>query len=162
MFERRLSLALLLIIGLAGCGFKLAGTVSLPPQLSRIYLDADSLNRQQRERLATSLERAGAEISQRAEAGLPRLSVALRVIPDRKLVASASTGKTVERISRRLDFNLRSADGALLLGAKSLVQQRDMVRDDDNLLSSGEERSSVIRDLEQALFNQLIHQLRRI
>ena len=80
-------------------------------------------------------------------------------VPDRELATSASTGDTVKLIRRSLSFNVKAADGKILLEAQTLNQQKDVSLDDDNLLSSDREKESVIRDLEQALFDQLIRQL---
>jgi outer membrane lipopolysaccharide assembly protein LptE/RlpB len=83
-------------------------------------------------------------------------------LPDRRLVSSARNGKTVERLARSLDFSLRAADGEMLVPTRTLVQQNDIVLDDDNLLASSKEKASVLEDLHQALFEQLIRQLKRI
>jgi outer membrane lipopolysaccharide assembly protein LptE/RlpB len=55
--------------------------------------------------------------------------------------------------------NVKAADGKFLLEAQTLHQQKDVSLDDDNLLSSDREKETVTRDLEQALFDQLIRQL---
>jgi outer membrane lipopolysaccharide assembly protein LptE/RlpB len=83
-------------------------------------------------------------------------------LPDRRLVSTASSGRTVERLSRSLDFILKSTTGEVIAPAKTLLQQKDAELDDNNLLSSNREKANVIKDLEQALFKQLINQLRRI
>lgn len=70
--------------------------------------------------------------------------------------------KTVDRLARGLDFNVKSATGEVLLETKTLLQQKDIVLDDDNLLASTREKKTVIEDLETALFNQLVQQLTRI
>ena len=153
-----IALALLL----SACGFRLAGTYSLPPELERIHLVTKQFSRDQQERLSQRLQAAGAEVLTAPDANAPRLTVTLRELPDRRLVTGAGTGKTVDRLSRRLDFSLSDAAGAPMTPARSISQQKDVVLDDDNLLSSGQERRSVILDLEQALFNRLIQQLIRI
>jgi outer membrane lipopolysaccharide assembly protein LptE/RlpB len=75
------------------------------------------------------------------------------------MATGARTGATVKRISRSLSFNVKAADGQTLLEPQTLNQQKDVSLDDDNLLSSDREKESVTRDLEQALFDQLIRQL---
>ena len=157
-------LLMIAFIGLASsaCGFKLAGTTSLPPQLGQIYLVTSDFSERQRKALLQRLSQAGAQVSSQPVAQAVQLNVALKALPDSRLVASASNGKTVERLARSLDFSLKGADGNLLAPAKTLTQQKDIVLDDDNLLSSGVEKRSIIEDLEAALFNQLIFQLKRI
>lgn len=154
-------LLLCLVLLITACGFRLAGTASLPPELDSIQLIASDLSAAQRERLIARLERAGARVTGVAGEASIQLVVSLESVPDRRLATSASTGRNVNRLSRRLVFSLRD-DGAPLAPPRSLVQQKDIAVDDDNLLASDEERDSVLRELEQALFEQLIRQLARI
>ena len=83
-------------------------------------------------------------------------------MPDRQLVSSASSGATVNRISRSLDFTVKSAGGELLAAAQTLRQQKDIALDDDSLLASNRERENIVLELEQSLFQQLVRQLTRI
>jgi outer membrane lipopolysaccharide assembly protein LptE/RlpB len=83
-------------------------------------------------------------------------------LSDRQLVSSASSGATVKRISRSLDFNVKSAEGEMIAPARTLRQQKDVALDDDNLLASNRERENTILELEQSLYQQLIRQLTRI
>jgi LPS-assembly lipoprotein len=152
-------LVLLVSLGLSACGFRLAGTAELPPQLESIYLVTSDFSNSQRNRLKRSLSNAGARLVEQLESQAVQLNVSLKVMPDRELATSASTGGTVKLISRSLSFNVKAGDGKILLEAQTLHQQRDVSLNDDNLLSSDREKESVTRDLEQALFDQLIRQL---
>ena len=152
-------LVLLVNFSLSACGFKLAGTAELPPQLATIYLVTSDFSDLQQNRLRRSLKNAGAQLVEQMEPQVVQLNVSLKVMPDRELATSASSGGTVKRISRSLSFNVKAADGKTLLEPQTLHQQKDAFLDDDNLLSSDREKESVTRDLEQALFDQLIRQL---
>ena len=158
----RFIILLLVGIGLTACGFKLAGTADLPQNLSDIYLSADGLSKPQRKELRRQLTRAGAEFVNRDHEGAVTLKVSLKALSDLRLVTSASNGKIVERVSRSLDYSLKSADGALIAPAKTLQRQKDIEVDDDKLLSSGQEKERVVLELEKSLYDQLIRQLIRI
>ena len=155
-------LVLLVSFCLSACGFKLAGSTELPPQLASIYLVTSDFNDAQRRLLQRSLSNAGARLVEQLDSQSVQLNVSLKTHPDRDLATGASTGARVNRISRSLSFNVKAADGEILLAAQTLRQQNDATLDDDNLLSSDREKEKVIRDLEQALFDQLIRQLTRI
>jgi LPS-assembly lipoprotein len=155
-------LVLLLSFCLSACDFKLAGTAELPPQLASIYLVTSDFSDAQRRLLQRSLSNAGALLVEQLDSQSVQLNVSLKTLPDRDLATGASTGVRVKRISRSLSFNVKAADGEILLAAQTLHQQRDASLDDDNLLSSDREKEKVIRNLEQALFDQLIRQLTRI
>lgn len=158
----RFAIVLIATIGLAACGFRLAGTASLPQELSSIYLQTSGFDAQQQAALRQQLTRAGAELKNQDDPGAVKLTVSFKVLPDRRLVSSARSGNTVERLTRGLDFSLRAHDGEMLVPTRTLVQQNDIVLDDDNLLASSKEKASVLEDLQQALFEQLIRQLKRI
>ena len=155
-------LVLLVSFSLSACGFRLAGTAELPPQLATIYLVTSDFSDLQQNRLRRSLKNAGAQLVEQMEPQVVQLNVSLKVMPDRELATSANSGVIVKRISRSLSFNVKAADGKTLLEAQTLHQQKDASLDDDNLLSSNREKETVTRDLEQALFDQLIRQLNLI
>ena len=154
--------AIVACIGLAACGFRLAGTAYLPAELSTIHLVSKNLSKQQQDELRGRLTRAGASVVNQSTADAVLLAVTFKVIPDRQLVSAASSGRRVERIARSLDFSLKSPNGEVIAPVKTLLQQKDIELDDNNLLASNRERANVIKDLEQALFKQLINQLQRI
>ncbi|MBT8436958.1 MAG: hypothetical protein KJP11_06275 [Gammaproteobacteria bacterium] len=158
----RFVIVLVISAVVAACGFRLAGTSNLPQALSSITLLTSGFDRQQQDALRLQLTRAGAELENPDDPDTVQLTVSLKALPDRRLVSSARDGKTVERLARSLDFSLRAADGEMLIPTRTLVQQNDIVLDDDNLLASRKEKASVLEDLQQDLFEQLIRQLKRI
>jgi len=149
-------------VGITACGFRLAGTADLPPELSTIQLVAKNLNKQQQDEIRGRLTRAGARVVEQATADAVLLAVTYKVIPDRRLVTGGSSGRNVERIARSLDFSLKSPTGEVIAPVKTLKQQKDIELDEDNLLASDREKVNVAKDVEQALFKQLINQLQRI
>lgn len=158
----RLSILLLAGLGLTACGFKLAGTADLPQNLSAIYLSAKDLSKPQQEELRRQLSRAGAEFVNRDAEGAVILKVSLEAPGDFRLATSASNGKAIERLTRRLEYSLKSTDGSLIAPAKTLQREKDFELDDDSLLSSDQDKKRVVRDLEKSLFDQMIRQLIRI
>ena len=152
-------LLVLLCVNLAACGFRLAQTAAVSKSISSIHLVTQNFTDSQRARLVDRLQNAGAILANGAS---NRLTVSLQKIPDRTLVNSAESGKSVERLTRQLRYSIRTADGEVLVEPTTLVQRRDITLDDDNLHSSNRERREIIEDLEVALFNQLVHSLQRL
>lgn len=162
--ERTVRVLLLVGLGLtlAACGFRLAGTADLPQSMSSIYLVTNNFSDSQRNSLVQKLEQAGASVSSRESSDATRLTVNLRKVKDLTLVNSASTGETVERITRQLEYRVQANNGEALVETTELTQQRDITLNDDNLHSSRQERRDAIADLEAALFNQLLRRLERL
>jgi len=149
-------------LGLAACGFRLAGTADLPAELSTIHLVTKNFSDQQQDELRGRLTRAGASVVDQSTADAVLLAVTFNIIPDLRLISAGSSGRIVERVARSLDFNLKSSTGEIIAPTRNLLRQKDIELDDDNLLASNREKENVIRDIEQALFKQLINQLQRI
>ena len=165
----RLSLiALLCGLCLSACGFRLAGTggvsgaTELPPQLASIYLVTRNLNAVQRKSLEESLTSAGAQLVAQADGSSVKLSVTLNELADTRLATGGSGGNVVKRINRSIDFNVKAADGEVILEKTSLRRQVDLTLSDDSLLASNRERRDVTLDLEKELYDQLVRQLLRI
>lgn len=161
-FRQFVVLFLALALAPGGCGFRLAGTEQLPQEVAAIHLEAPDLTPQQIKTLQQFLKRAGATIRAAAGGDAVVLTVSLAAPPDRRILSSASSGKTVELVTRELTFSLKDAAGTTLIAPRTLSQQSDLIVDDDNLLAAGEEKTNLIRDMQRALFNQLIRQLIRI
>ena len=147
---------------LGGCGYRLAGTDSLPESRSEFRLLTQNFSNARLSALRSRLEQAGAKLVDDGGASVAVLSVSWLAPADRSLVSSASNGKTVQRITRGIRFSLRDAAGKNLITDKTLTHQTDILLDDDNLLASDQERADVANDMQGALFNQLIRQLNRI
>jgi len=159
---RRLAVLLLLAAAAYGCGFRLAGTGSLPENLARMQLETSDFDNAQRDALLRRLQQAGADVSAEAAADRATLKVRLLSPADRRLVTSASSGKTVDRLSRGLEYSLWGADGQLRDGPRKLILENDLTLDDDNLLSSTDERQSAIEELESRLYDRLVRQLQSL
>jgi len=156
---RLLILMLCFTLTLSACGFRLAGTVDLPQQLSSIYLSDNGFNNSQRKTLQRRLTQAGATLAEQAGTGAVKLSVNLKQLPTRQMATAAGTGANVKRLTRQLDYSVKSADGQTIVPNTTLTQQRDASLNDDILLSSDREEEAVARELENALFDQMIRQL---
>jgi LPS-assembly lipoprotein len=149
-------------VGLAACGFRLAGTADLPAELSTIHLVTKKFTEQQQDELRGRLTRAGASVVDQPTEDAVLLAVVFNIIPDRRLISAGSSGRFVVRIARSLDYVLKSPTREVIVPLKTLRQQNDAELDEDSLLASNREKENVTKDLEEALFKQLINQLQRI
>ena len=147
---------------LGGCGYRLAGTDSLPESRAEFRLVTQNFSVAGDSALRSRLKQAGAKLVVDPAASVAELEVSWLAPADIGLVSSASNGKTVQRISRGIRFSLRDAAGQELITNQTLTQQTDILLDDDNLLASDQERAEIAVDLQRVLFNQLIRQLNRI
>jgi LPS-assembly lipoprotein len=158
----RVLISLAFLLCLTACGYRLAGTVELPPQLATINLETNNFKEIQRKALVRTLQSAGASLVEQSDTDAIRLTVTLDSPPDRQLATSASSGNIVKRITRNLTYALHSADGKVVSPAQNLSQQADISLNADSLLASNQERDNAVVNLEQALYRRLVLQLTRI
>ena len=160
--KMRWVLLLCLLASLQACGFQLRGFSSLPDHLNQIRLVAKNLTTTQQRNLNQQLERAGATLHRDDDGEPAILSVSLKSLAERKVVDSAGSDQTIVRLSRQLQFSLTEASGNRLVDNKTLVQTQNLELDDNNLLGVEGERQRTRENLDKALFNSLMIQLRRL
>ena len=153
-------LIVLLLASPGACGFYLAGSSSLPPQLASIQLHSDNLDSSQRVLLNQQLIQAGANLKENQSAGVVRLSVAIKDLPERKLADTAGSGKTIIRLFRQLSYSMTTATGEQLGEQKTILRQLDIELDSDDLAGLEYERQSAGVLLDRALIGHLIFQLK--
>ncbi len=156
-------LILLCLTGsLQACGFQLRGFADLPDHLSQLRLVANNLTTTQQRELSSQLERAGATLHQNDESEPVVLSLSLKSLTERNIVDSAGSNQTIVQLSRQLQFSLIEASGNRLVDNKTLVQSQNLELDDNNLLGIEGEKQRTRENLDKALFNSLMIQLRRL
>jgi len=112
--------------------------------------------------LEKSLTKAGAEVVAQADLATAWLGVTLNELPDQQLATGGTGGDVVTRITRSLDFEVKAADGKIIVPRRGLRQQQDVTLNENTLLAANRERKAVTEELEQALYDQLARQLARI
>jgi len=160
---RRLWLILpCMLIVLQACGFQLRGLGSLPEHLSNMRLLADNLSSSQQRTLGQRLQRSGVTLRFDDESNPVTLRVAIKSLPERKVADSAGSGQSIVRLSRQLTFTVTDAAGERLADNKIIEQKIDLELDDANLLGTEGEKQKALDNLDAALFNSLMIQLRRL
>jgi len=160
MYSSRSIIIALLVANLAACGFYLRGSSSLPPQLVSMQVLAENLDSRQKTALKQQLIQAGASLKDNRADDAVHLTVAIRVLPERKLADTAGSGKTIIRVFRQLSYSLTTATGELLLDQKTILRQLDLEFDSNDLAGLEYEKESAGVLLDEALIGQLIFQLK--
>jgi LPS-assembly lipoprotein len=150
------------VILMTACGFQLRGVSSLPGELTQLLLINDGLTADQIKQLSDMLVNAGAKLQNNAVNEPVQLKVKITSLAERNLADSASTGKTIVQISKRLSYSVKKPTDVALLQIKVIERQINIEQDSNNLLGTKSEKETAERTLEQTLFSQLIFQLKRL
>ena len=160
MISRRLVL-LGLVSALPACGFRLRGRSKPVAGFSELRLDDASLSAAQSLGLRRRLQSAGVRLSTEA-GGLSLLRVRLESAPERRILGSVGSSRSILRLTGILVFTLIGADGAVIIDDRQLRQSLDLELDEANLLEFADEKQRGLRNLEESLFNSLMIQLSRL
>jgi outer membrane lipopolysaccharide assembly protein LptE/RlpB len=145
-----------------GCGFQLRGTTNLPEAFTQLQLINDGLNDDQFRQLSNMLVKAGATLQSSDGNDSVQLKVKIVSLLERNLVDRANTGKTIVQVSKRLSYSVKKSDDVTPLQIKIIERQINIEQDSNNLLGTGSEKKAAERTLDQALFSQLVFQLKRL
>ncbi|MEZ5626516.1 MAG: LPS assembly lipoprotein LptE [Rhodocyclaceae bacterium] len=157
--RRRLLIAGLATLGLAGCGFHLRGQLDMP--FRRAHLNA---NRNERfiNRIARQLEINGVVITERLQEAEVSIRI-LNVRREREILSLNRAGKAREyRLFTTLSYAVERADGTTLRPAERIAVRRDITYDDTQLLAKDQEEAMLYRDMEDDIAQQLIRRLAAI
>ncbi|MBI2384072.1 MAG: hypothetical protein HYV18_08385 [Gammaproteobacteria bacterium] len=163
--KARAVLAAALALGLAACGFHLAGTRPLPPPLQSVYIDVIAPYRVSEPPLETALRarllRRGADVtaSQRAARTVLRLS---NLKEERRVLSVGADGKAVEfQLTTRVRFELIGPD-RLLVPQGELSVARDYSFKADEVLAKEAEQARLRAYIQDELAELLLLRLEAV
>jgi LPS-assembly lipoprotein len=145
---------------LAGCGFKLRGSLNFA-------FDSIAVNPATGGQVAAELRRALASNLRLVEpGGQPPAQVVLDVVSEQreKTVVGVNTSGQVREFQLRIRvrFKLRSTQGKDLIEETELLQQRDISFNESAVLAKESEEALLYRDMQSDLVQQLMRRLAAI
>lgn len=146
---------------LGACGFQLRGEANLPPELRTLRLDlADSGPRIRRD-LVAALERAGVALQPADATGVAVLRVPVNAVGTEALTISEQARVREFAVRHRVVFELRLADGSILVPEQEIVLERDFVFDERDALGVAGQEEALRRDLEREMVRALMRRIER-
>ena len=157
----RLSAILPLAAVVAGCGFQLAGTGTLPAAMQTTYLDSGELHSEFYESLSEVLRQRGLSlVDSRGEAGA-RLIISEDSSGQRVLSVTARNIPREYEVFYAVTFSLET-EGQALLGPEVLVARRNYTYDETAVLGKEREESILRRALAEDLARQVIRRIEAV
>lgn len=160
-FERTIGLmaAVALLVTLGACGFKLRGSVEIPPELNPMYIEASGGTRVR----AALLQRL--EFSDVRLAPAPRdARIIVRILDERitsRVAAVDRNGKVIaSELTLSVSFDAIGPDGAVRVPRQSLSQVRTYTNPDVEVLGKQLEAALIYEELAQDAADQVLARLR--
>lgn len=157
----RTATAALLLLALAGCGFHLRSTLTLPPGLGPVQVEGRGRYSPLADALSLALQRAGATV---VEGRRPGQDVArLRVLSERW----GSTPISIDAQGRAQEYTLRyavvfelvDADGGDLVPQQAVELARDYIRSPTNLTGADSERELLTREMRRDMVASIVRRI---
>lgn len=152
----------LMVLGLAtllsACGFQLRGTGDVQFALTAIDLKARNAYGETVKQVRQVLENNGVKV----DSGAPYQLVLARESETQRTASYTSSARSVEQeLTTVLEYEIRGRKNLLLLQDK-LEAQNTYVRDENNLIGSGQESSQLRQEMRRDLIQQLVMRLQQI
>lgn len=150
----------LFVAVLAGCGFQLRGSLSLPPAMEKVLLQGVAVNSALAIEIRQALVSAGGElVDDRSQA-----SAVLVISDDRfdkRVLSVDSQGRASEyELHYRLGYELRNTANDVLVERQQLDSIRDYIFDPANVLGKGAEESLLRREMRRLAVHRMLERLR--
>lgn len=145
-------------LALGGCGFRLEGAASLPPELEKTYLQSMAPSTMFYARLRDALRLRGLEIVTSPEQASATLTISEDQTGQRVLSVSARNVPREYEVFYTVTFSLRTGEGALIEPA-SLIATRSYTYDETQVLGKAREEQILRRALADDLARQVVRRI---
>ncbi len=164
--RRRVSLLLTFILIysvmslLAGCGFRLRGSIDLPPELTQVVVEGIRTNSELAIAVRNGFARAGGEVV--ALSANPRsVLVITQDSTSRRVLSVDSIGQANEyEVAYTLGFRLDDPDGVNRVVQQSVSLRRQYRYDPNLTLAKADEEARLVREMRQDAVRQMMRRLK--
>lgn len=146
---------------LVGCGFHLRGAYPLPTSMSATYIKASNQNSELVQHLKRTLKASDIELVDNEQQATGILDIGAEK-QDKRVLSVDSKGRAREyELQYEINFELRSAQGQLVVERQTLKLARDFLFDTEDVLGKGREEATLIRDMQQDMVRLMLLRLSR-
>ncbi|RUO47793.1 hypothetical protein CWE21_08100 [Pseudidiomarina aquimaris] len=151
-----LTLTLLLVVSLAGCGFQLRGSYQLPPQLQQATIDAPQFS-EVAEQVRQRFTLAGVDVVETSNTDTTAIEIVRDSLTRRTLSLSASGQVAEYELIYTVDYLLRAPNKT----AKALQVEvfRDYQDDPNFALAKTREREVLVAEMREQAAQQVLRQV---
>lgn len=152
------SLSIFLALALGSCGYRLQGTVDLPDNMNKVYLQGAS--GQLRNYFTKTLRSTPARLVESpAQAGLVINTLNEKL--DRRVLSLSSTGKANEfELNYQLEYELLDSQGAVLARNQSIEIVREYYNDQEAIIAQANEEHIIVAEMYKQAVRSILDRAR--
>ena len=149
--------AVVLSMGLAGCGFQMRGNVDLPDDVQKVHIVGPTVFQDE---LETFIESGGAEVVEDPDAADATVRIGQELFEQRTLAVDPTTGKEREfEMVYLVDFRVTRPDGTVSLGPERVRLVRDFLFDSDEVLGRSRERTLLRVEMRRDAAEEIVRRI---
>lgn len=152
------SLPIFLALALGSCGYRLQGTVDLPDDMNKVYLQGAS--GQLRNYFTKTFRSTPARLVESpAQAGLVINTLNEKL--DRRVLSLSNTGKANEfELNYKLEYELLDSQGAVLARNQSLEIVREYYNDQEAIIAQANEEQIIVAEMYKQAVRSILDRAR--
>ncbi len=150
---------LLLLLLLAGCGFKLRGAYHLPDAMQITYVDSAQKNSTLTRALIRSLKASNVKIAMLAADDIAVLKLSAETKSKRIMSVDANGRAREYTLTYAISFQVRAQDAGFEIENQDIRIDRDFVFDTEDVLGNSREESQLYEEMQQDVIRLILLRL---
>ncbi|MBB1060996.1 LPS assembly lipoprotein LptE [Marilutibacter spongiae] len=152
-------LVVVLVLALSGCGFHLRNALVLPPNLGPVRVVSADRYSPLAESLSRSIERAGAELALPDQTDTAVLDLVAERWGDTPISVDAFGRAQEYSLRYATIFEVRSADGTVLVPRQAVELSRDYISVPTNSVGTEGERDILVKELRREMAASILRRI---
>lgn len=150
----------LILIGVSACGFQPRNFNTLPKALHTLYIQSDDPYGSLTTTLRQTLRTSGINVVDSPSVAAVTLKLSRPVRTDNSATVGPTTSTRVFALTYSVTFTLTDSQGKNLLKPQTLTTSRTLTMAANQLLQSNNQLSTLTKEMEREIVNQLYNHLR--
>lgn len=146
-------------LSLAACGFHMRGQVSLPAHIQPLYVDYSRVDADLRIALRNLLRSSGVELTTATTQANAVLKLSDQKYERRTVSIGARARSAEYQLFESVEYELRDRQGKTVFGPYKLLEQRILLNNPNEVVSTGAEETLLRDEMRQRLAERIALQL---
>jgi LPS-assembly lipoprotein len=151
--------AVALVSLLAGCGFHPRKEAELPAAMQRVHIQAADPSSALVKDLAKALPRSGAEVVDKAEAGVAVMKISANTLSTEVLSVGGTARANEYSMRHHVEFSIEDAAGTAILPKQTIELSREFTFDATQALGVAAETDLLGKELERDMVQTILRRL---
>ncbi len=148
-----------LVLQTVGCGFRLRGSVNVPPELKAVHIAGIAEYAQLAQELKKVLQRSDSQVFSTASAATSIITISNEGFKRRVLTVDAQGRAAEYELKYQFTFQITKRDAEIMVVSQDIELTRDYRFDPENVLATDAEEEQIRREMVQFSVRQMMRRV---